>query len=85
MQNGSKLGPLKYEENVWKRTPERWETKLANCKVTPQAIRPIAKSLTKKGVHQRHYLQFMIPQAPYFIQLINQHHRRLLIITVQSA
>jgi hypothetical protein len=28
---------------------ERWETKLTNCKVTPQAIWPFAKSLIKKG------------------------------------
>jgi hypothetical protein len=34
---------------VWKRALVRWETKLANCKVTPQAIRPIAKSLSKRG------------------------------------
>jgi hypothetical protein len=34
---------------VQKRTPERWETELANCEVTPQAIWPIAKPLTKRG------------------------------------
>jgi hypothetical protein len=34
---------------VWKRTLERWETKLVNCKVTPQTIWPIVKSLTKRG------------------------------------
>jgi hypothetical protein len=34
---------------VQKRTPERWETKLANCQVTTQAICPIAKSLPKSG------------------------------------
>jgi hypothetical protein len=28
---------------------ERWETELANCEVTPQAIWAIAKSLTKRG------------------------------------
>jgi hypothetical protein len=27
---------------------ERWETKLVICEVTPKAIWPIAKSLTKK-------------------------------------
>jgi hypothetical protein len=32
-----------------KRAPERWETKIENCEVTPQAIWPIAKSLTKRG------------------------------------
>jgi hypothetical protein len=32
---------------VPKRAFERWETKLANFKDTPQAIWPIAKSLTK--------------------------------------
>jgi hypothetical protein len=34
---------------VWKKAPEGWETKLANCKVTPQAIWPIEKSLKKRG------------------------------------
>jgi hypothetical protein len=34
---------------VRKRTLERWETKLANCELTPQAIWSIAKSLRKKG------------------------------------
>jgi hypothetical protein len=28
---------------------ERWETKLGNCEVTPQAMWPIAKSLMKRG------------------------------------
>jgi hypothetical protein len=28
---------------------ERWETRLANCEFTPQAIWPIAKSLSKRG------------------------------------
>jgi hypothetical protein len=32
-----------------KRALERWETKIENCKVTPQAIWPTAKSLTKSG------------------------------------
>jgi hypothetical protein len=35
-------------QNV-RRTLERWETNLANCEVTPQAIWPIAKSLIKRG------------------------------------
>jgi hypothetical protein len=34
---------------VRKRVLERWETKLSNCEVTPQAIMPVAKSLTKRG------------------------------------
>jgi hypothetical protein len=34
---------------VRERALERWETKLENCKVTPQEIWPIAKSLTKKS------------------------------------
>jgi hypothetical protein len=29
---------------------ERWETKLANCEVTPQTIWHIAKSLSERGV-----------------------------------
>jgi hypothetical protein len=45
---------------VQKRARETWETKLANCEITPQAIWPIAKSLTKR-VDQRHHLQFMVP------------------------
>jgi hypothetical protein len=49
MQNGSKLGPSKYQYNGPERKFERWETKLANCEVTPQATWPIAKSLTKMG------------------------------------
>jgi hypothetical protein len=44
---------------IWKSALERWETKLVNCKVTPQAIWPIAKSF-----------KFMVPQAPYLIQSI---------------
>jgi hypothetical protein len=32
-----------------KRALERWETKIENCEVTPQAIWPIAKSLAKRG------------------------------------
>jgi hypothetical protein len=32
-----------------KRTLERWEIKIENCEVTPQAIWAIAKSLTKRG------------------------------------
>jgi hypothetical protein len=34
---------------VRKRALEWWETKTENCEVTPQAIWPIAKSLTKRG------------------------------------
>jgi hypothetical protein len=32
-----------------KRAIERWETKLANCEVTPKTIWPVAKSLTNKN------------------------------------
>jgi hypothetical protein len=32
-----------------KRAHERWETKIEDREVTPQAIWPIAKSLTKRG------------------------------------
>jgi hypothetical protein len=49
MQNFSKLGHLKYWENVPDKALEQWEKKLANCKVTPQAIWPIAKSLIKRA------------------------------------
>jgi hypothetical protein len=34
---------------VRKRALERWETELANCEVTSQAIWPISKSTTKRG------------------------------------
>jgi hypothetical protein len=32
-----------------KKALEQWETKIANCEVTPQGIWPIAKSLIKRG------------------------------------
>jgi hypothetical protein len=54
---------------VRKRVLERLETKLANCEVTPQTKWAIAKSLTKRG-GSKALLQFMVPQAPYFIQSI---------------
>jgi hypothetical protein len=34
---------------VQKRALKRWETKMAKCEVTLQAIWPIAKSLSKRG------------------------------------
>jgi hypothetical protein len=34
---------------VKKRALEIYQTKLANCELTPQAIMPIAKSLSKRG------------------------------------
>jgi hypothetical protein len=40
-------------------TLERWETKIENCEVTPQAIWPIAKSLTKRG-GPKAQLQFVV-------------------------
>jgi hypothetical protein len=49
MQNSSKLGHPKYYENGPENALVRWKTKLTNCEVTPQAIWPIAKSLTKRG------------------------------------
>jgi hypothetical protein len=47
MQNGSKLGHTKYRRMVRKRALKRRETKLENCEVTPQAVWPIAESLSK--------------------------------------
>jgi hypothetical protein len=35
--------------NIRKRSLETWETRLANCEVTPQAIWPIAKSLMERS------------------------------------
>jgi hypothetical protein len=56
---------------IRKRALGRWETKLANYEVTPQAIWPIAKSLPKSGgpnapsaIHG--------PLGPYFIYSIKR-------------
>jgi hypothetical protein len=38
-----------YSENSPEKALKRWETKLANCEVTPQAIWPIAKPLTNRS------------------------------------
>jgi hypothetical protein len=37
------------KETLERLETKRLETKLANCEVTPQAIWPIAKSLTRRG------------------------------------
>jgi hypothetical protein len=50
---------------VPKRTCESWETKLVNCEIPSQAIRPIAKFFTKRS-GPRHHLQYMAPSVPYF-------------------
>jgi hypothetical protein len=52
---------------VWKKALERWETLLANCEVTPEAIFPIAKSLSKKG-RPRASSAIHGLSGPYFIQ-----------------
>jgi hypothetical protein len=44
MQNGSKLGRSKYQDNGPEGAIERWETNLANCDAISQATWPIAKS-----------------------------------------
>jgi hypothetical protein len=49
-----------------KKALERWETKISNSEVTPQAIWPIAKSLLK-GMDHGHHLLFMVLQALHFI------------------
>jgi hypothetical protein len=49
MQNGSKLGHSNYQKNSPEKVLERCETNFGNCKVTPQAIWPIPKSLSKMG------------------------------------
>jgi hypothetical protein len=69
MQKGNKVVTWNIRKMVQKRALERWETKLANCKVTPQAVWPIAKSVTKRGT-PRHHLQFMVLWTPYFINVI---------------
>jgi hypothetical protein len=47
MQNGSKLGHSKPQENGLEKSIWKMGNKVANCEVTPQAIWPVAKSLTK--------------------------------------
>lgn len=49
MQKDSKLHSSECQENDQKTAFERWETKLANCEITSQAMWLIAKSLTKMG------------------------------------
>jgi hypothetical protein len=49
-----------------KKELERWETKIGNTEVTPQAIWPIAKSLLR-GMDQGHQLLFIVHQALNFI------------------
>jgi hypothetical protein len=44
-----------------KKELERWETRIANCEATPQALWPIAKSLLKRDG----------PKAPTAIQALN--------------
>jgi hypothetical protein len=50
-----------------KRALELWETKIENCEVIPQAIWPIAKSLTKKG-EPKAITEIHCPLGPVFIQ-----------------
>jgi hypothetical protein len=40
---------LRCEIDLANEALEQWEMKLGNCEVTPQAIRPIAKSLIKRN------------------------------------
>jgi hypothetical protein len=75
---------LKYQEKVQKRALEIWETKLANCEVIPQAIWPIAKSLSKRGgpkgpsaIHG--------PLCPIFCSIDKANIIKLLRKPVQSA
>jgi hypothetical protein len=49
-----------------KKALERWETKVSNAEVKPQAIWPIAKSLLKRD-GPRAQLLFMVLQASNFI------------------
>jgi hypothetical protein len=41
-------GILPHVANIDRKALERWESKIANTEVTPQAILPIAKSLMKR-------------------------------------
>jgi hypothetical protein len=57
---------------VRKRALERWETKLANCEVTPQAIWPIAKFLTKRsGSKAPSEIRFPLGPISYSIDKAN--------------
>jgi hypothetical protein len=42
----------------WRKAFERWETKVGNCDVTPQAVWPIASSFLKRDgqLGLKHYL-----------------------------
>jgi hypothetical protein len=42
---------------------ERWETKIGNTEVTPQAIWPIAKSFLKREGEKGHQLPLIVLQA----------------------
>jgi hypothetical protein len=42
-------GHSKCQVNGLERAFEKWETELAHCRVTPQAVWPIVKFLTKTG------------------------------------
>jgi hypothetical protein len=54
MQNGS------IKRIIRKTVPEKWETKLANCEVTHEAIWLTAKSLSKRGRPKAPSAQFML-------------------------
>jgi hypothetical protein len=69
---------------VPKRALERLETKLANCEVTPQAIWPVAKSLTKRG-GPKASSAIHSPLGPLFYPISEANNRRLLRKPVQSA
>jgi hypothetical protein len=49
------------------RALESWETNIENCEVTPQAIWPITKSLTKRG-EPKATTAIHGPLGPDFIQ-----------------
>jgi hypothetical protein len=44
---------------AWNRAPERWETKIENCEVTPQQY-GLLRNASQGGVNQRQQLQFMV-------------------------
>jgi hypothetical protein len=47
---------------ICRKALERWEMKIENCEVTPQAVWPIAKSLMKRDGPEAPLL-FMVLQA----------------------
>jgi hypothetical protein len=67
-----------------KKALERWETKIGNAEVTPQAVWPIAKSLLKRdgprapnAIHDASGLKFLPSGKPTLLRTVwkfSSHH-----------